>query len=120
SAANAPGTQVRSKEPSSQARTAQVPLATSEGAAPASDRPILPAGETGRDLEDHTDPPKRPVIKPRPLHGLLAIFIKEFAHIRRQPSTLMFMLVIPVMQTLIFGYAIQTQIENIPVVVLDL
>ena len=46
--------------------------------------------------------------------------MKEFYHIRRQPITLFFMLVVPVMQTIIFGYAIDTQIENIPMVVFDL
>jgi ABC transporter DrrB family efflux protein len=51
---------------------------------------------------------------------LLAILIKEFLHIRRQPSTIFFMLVVPVMQTIIFGYAIDTQIEHIPLVVYDL
>ena len=45
--------------------------------------------------------------------------LKEFSHIRRQPSTLFFMLVVPVMQTIIFGYAIETQIEHIPLVVFD-
>jgi ABC-type multidrug transport system ATPase subunit/ABC-type multidrug transport system permease subunit len=58
--------------------------------------------------------------KPRPMHGFGAIFIKEFAHVRRQPTTLVFMLVIPVMQLLIFGYALQTQVWNIPTVVYDL
>ncbi|QDU76381.1 putative ABC transporter ATP-binding protein YbhF [Bremerella volcania] len=54
------------------------------------------------------------------LFGLWAILMKEFFHIRRQPITLFFMLVVPVMQTIIFGYAIDTEIENIPMVVLDL
>lgn len=52
--------------------------------------------------------------------GLLAVLIKEFTHIRRQPSTLFFMFVIPILQTVIFGFAIRTQIENIPTIVLDL
>ncbi len=52
--------------------------------------------------------------------GLTAILLKEFSHIRRQPSTLFFMLVVPVMQTLIFGFAINTEIEDIPTVVYDL
>lgn len=52
--------------------------------------------------------------------GLQAILIKEFVHIRRQPTTLFFMLVVPVMQTIIFGYAIDTQIENIPTVVFNM
>jgi ABC transporter DrrB family efflux protein len=56
----------------------------------------------------------------RPMWGLIAIFLKEFAHIRRQPSTLFFMLVIPVIQTLIFGVALDTQIEHIPMIVYDL
>lgn len=53
-------------------------------------------------------------------HGLWAVLVKELFHIRRQPTTLFFMLVLPVMQTIIFGYAIDTQIENIPTVVLDM
>ncbi len=63
-------------------------------------------------------PPKR--TRTPELRGLWAILVKEFFHIRRQPSTLFFMLVVPVIQTIIFGYAINTQIENIPTVVLDL
>jgi ABC transporter DrrB family efflux protein len=58
--------------------------------------------------------------KGRPLRGLAAVLIKEFFHIRRQPTTLFFMLVVPVMQTIIFGWAINTQIEDIPTVVMDL
>lgn len=56
----------------------------------------------------------------RPWWGLPAILLKEFAHIRRQPATLFFMFVIPVIQTLIFGVALDTQIEHIPTVVYDL
>ncbi len=51
---------------------------------------------------------------------MTAVLIKEFFHIRRQPTTLFFMLVVPVMQTVIFGWAINTQIENIPTVIMDL
>ncbi|MCA9231432.1 MAG: ABC transporter ATP-binding protein/permease [Planctomycetales bacterium] len=53
-------------------------------------------------------------------NGLWAVLVKEFVHIRRQPITLFFMLVVPVMQTIIFGYAIDMQIENIPTVVFDM
>ncbi|GAA4471102.1 ABC transporter permease [Novipirellula rosea] len=52
--------------------------------------------------------------------GLWAVLIKELVHIRRQPTTLFFMLVIPAMQTIIFGYAIDTQIEHIPTVVFNM
>ena len=77
-----------------------------------------------RGLSERKDGPPAPrrttSEKPDVLRGFGAIFIKEFAHIRRQPSTLFFMLVIPVMQMLIFGYALQTQVWNIPTVVYDL
>ncbi|MEZ5967041.1 MAG: ABC transporter permease [Planctomycetota bacterium] len=58
--------------------------------------------------------------QPRPTAGLLAILLKEFAHVRREPATLFFMFVIPVLQTLIFGFAIRTDIDHIPTAVLDL
>jgi ABC-type multidrug transport system permease subunit len=64
--------------------------------------------------------PRATLERPSALRGFGAIFIKEFAHIRRQPTTLVFMLVIPVLQMLIFGYALQTQVWNIPTVVYDL
>ncbi len=52
--------------------------------------------------------------------GYYAVVAKEFAQIRRQPTTLFFMLFLPVLQTLLFGYAIQLNIRNIPLTVLDL
>lgn len=70
--------------------------------------------------EPVTKPPARSGETARPFWGLLAIFIKEFSHIRRQPSTLFFMLVVPVLQTLIFGVALDTQVRDIPTVVYDL
>jgi ABC transporter DrrB family efflux protein len=67
-----------------------------------------------------TPPPARRRLRPgRTTAGFRAIVVKEFAHIRRQRSTIFFMLVVPVMQTIIFGYAIDTQIEHIPLVVFD-
>lgn len=63
---------------------------------------------------------KAPRRRLQSLGGFLAILIKEFFHIRRQRSTLFFMLVVPVMQTIIFGVALDTQVEHIPTVVLDL
>ena len=52
--------------------------------------------------------------------GFVAIFLKEFSHIRREPATLFFTLLVPVLQTIVFGIAINTEIENIPMVVFDL
>jgi len=54
------------------------------------------------------------------MNGLVAILLKEFAHIRREPLTLFFAFMIPTLQLAIFGYAIQTTIENIRTVVFDL
>jgi len=58
--------------------------------------------------------------KPALFAGLGAILTKEFFHLRRQPSTLFFMLLVPLLQTLIFGYALDTQIKHIPMVVFNL
>ena len=52
--------------------------------------------------------------------GFLAMLLKEFSHIRREPATIVFMLIVPVFQTVIFGYAIQQEIEHIPTIVLNL
>jgi ABC transporter DrrB family efflux protein len=52
--------------------------------------------------------------------GFAAVLTKEFFHIRRQPTTIVFVLLIPALQTLIFGYAINVKIEHIPTVVHDL
>ncbi|MGQ0632970.1 MAG: ABC transporter permease [Planctomycetaceae bacterium] len=75
---------------------------------------------------DQTTEPALPDV-PRPpavaragkgaLSGLAAMLLKEFSHIRREPSTIFFMLVVPVLQTIIFGYAIETEIEDIALVV---
>ena len=54
------------------------------------------------------------------MNGLLAILLKEFAHIRREPITLFFAFLVPVLQLTIFGYAINTTIDNISTVVYDL
>lgn len=65
------------------------------------------------------------VKQPKPSHrfrstlGLTAVALKEFSHIRRQPTTLIFLFLVPVFQILLFGYAINTKIEQIPMVVLD-
>lgn len=54
------------------------------------------------------------------MNGFWAILIKEFAHIRRDRSTIFFTLMIPVLQLMIFGFAIDVTIDNIPLTVLDL
>lgn len=54
------------------------------------------------------------------MNGFLAILLKEIAHIRRDRSTLFFVLVVPALQLTVFGYAIDTKIEHVPLVVFDL
>ena len=53
------------------------------------------------------------------LRGLWAIIYKELLQVRRDPST-RFVFMIPVMQTLIFGFAIDMDIQHIRTVVCDL
>jgi ribosome-dependent ATPase len=81
-----------------------------EGRAP---EPSSPAPTGERSSPENT-------LTGRATDGFAAICLKEFSHIRRQPATLVFLLIVPVIQTLIFGYAIETQIENVPTVVYNL
>ena len=54
------------------------------------------------------------------MNGFWAILLKEFTHLRRDRTTLLFTLGVPLLQMTIFGFAIQVTIENIPLAVLDL
>ena len=48
-----------------------------------------------------------------------SIVVKEFIQIRRDPRTLAIVLAMPVMQLVLFGYAINTTVDHIATVVLD-
>jgi ABC-2 type transport system permease protein len=50
---------------------------------------------------------------------LRAIFWKEFIQMRRDRATLRLMLVTPVMQLILFGYAITAEVRHLPTAVLD-
>jgi len=50
---------------------------------------------------------------------LLAIMRKEFIHIRRDPRTLAIIFLLPVFQLVIFGYAVTSDIEHLPLAVFD-
>src|SRR5882757_2395882 len=52
-------------------------------------------------------------------YGLWPVCRKEFTHIVRDPGTLFFALLIPLIQLLLFGFAVDTNIRQIPTVVLD-
>ena len=90
------------------------------GLSPAPVAPPEPESQRSLEMSLSAVPPRSPKSRAWACGGLLAILVKEFFHIRRQPTTLFFMLVVPVMQTIIFGYAIDTQIEHIPTVVFDM
>jgi ABC-2 type transport system permease protein len=50
---------------------------------------------------------------------ILFVIYKEFIHIVRDPRTLAVMFIIPIMQLLLLGYAMTTDVDHIPTVVLD-
>jgi ABC-2 type transport system permease protein len=52
-------------------------------------------------------------------YGLWPVLRKEFTHIVRDPGTLFFALLIPLLQLFLFGYAVDTNVRQIPTVVLD-
>src|SRR6266581_8263724 len=51
--------------------------------------------------------------------GFGAIFYKEVLHVRRDPATLFFSLVIPLMQMVVLGFGIDTNIRQINTVVFN-
>ncbi|MGE5404716.1 MAG: ABC transporter permease [Candidatus Saccharibacteria bacterium] len=50
---------------------------------------------------------------------IIAIMKKEFLQIKRDRMTLAIVLMIPLIQIILFGYAIQTEVKHIPTVVFD-
>ena len=50
---------------------------------------------------------------------LHAIVLKEFTQMRRDRGTLRLLLLVPIMQLLIFGYAIRMEARNLPTAVFD-
>ena len=53
------------------------------------------------------------------LQRILAIVQKEFSQTLRDRSTLTIMLTMPLIQLILFGYAININVRNIPTVVAD-
>ena len=52
--------------------------------------------------------------------GFASVFYKELLQISRDPLTLVLMLLIPMFQLIVFGYAINTEVRNIKTAVYDL
>jgi ABC-2 type transport system permease protein len=57
--------------------------------------------------------------RPSPFFGLRPVARKEFTHILRDPSTLFFALLIPILQLFLFGYAVDTNVRQVPTVIFD-
>ena len=57
--------------------------------------------------------------RPRRTFGLRPVARKEFTHILRDPTTLFFALLIPIIQLFLFGYAVDTNVRQIPTVIFD-
>ena len=54
------------------------------------------------------------------LSGFWSIVGKEVTQIRRDPTTLVFALMIPIIQLIMFGFAIDQDVRHIPTAVVDL
>lgn len=54
------------------------------------------------------------------MKGFAAILYKEWIQLRRDPVTLVIMFMIPIIQMIIFGYAIDMDVKNFPTVVYNL
>lgn len=52
-------------------------------------------------------------------YGLWPVCRKEFTHIRRDPTTLFFTLAVPLVQLFVFGFAIDTNVRQIPTAIFD-
>ena len=50
---------------------------------------------------------------------LKALLKKEFIQMRRDKGTLILMLILPVIQLLIFGFAINLDVKNLPTAIYD-
>jgi len=48
-----------------------------------------------------------------------AMIKKEILHMLRDPRTLIFIFVMPVLQLLLLGYANNTEVKNVPTVIFD-
>ncbi len=67
-----------------------------------------------------TQPEPSPSAQDRsPFFGLRPVARKEFTHILRDPSTLFFALLIPILQLFLFGYAVDTNVRQVPTVIFD-
>ncbi len=53
------------------------------------------------------------------LQRILSVTIKEFLQLRRDRRTMAMIVILPLIQLILFGYALTSDIKNIPLVVWD-
>ncbi|MCI5837504.1 MAG: ABC transporter permease [Veillonellaceae bacterium] len=53
------------------------------------------------------------------MRRLRAMLVKEFIQMRRDPATVSLMIIIPIIQLLLFGFAVHTEVKHMPTVVFD-
>ena len=51
------------------------------------------------------------------MQRIWAILIKEFHQMKRDKATLFMLILMPLMQLIIFGYAINTDVKHVPTVI---
>ncbi len=56
---------------------------------------------------------------PNPFRGFGAVFYKEVLHVRRDPGTLFFSLLIPLLQMFVLGFGIDTNVRHVNTVVFN-
>lgn len=54
------------------------------------------------------------------MNGFAAVIRKEFMHLRRDPASLVIALMLPLIQLIIFGFAINFDVRHIPAAIVDL
>jgi len=54
-----------------------------------------------------------------PMRRFRALIKKEILHMLRDPRTLIFIFIMPILQLVLLGYAINTDVKNVPTVVFD-
>src|SRR5437588_8232555 len=64
-------------------------------------------------------PPMFEYLRDHPFRGFRAIFYKEALHLRRDSMAIMFALLIPILEMIILGYAIDTNVRQVKTVIYD-
>ena len=78
----------------------------------------LRTGTTGR-LPEAGQPAGRPATQPTGMKQFFAFVKKEFYHILRDRRTMLIVLGIPIVEIILFGFAISTEVKNVRVTILD-